>query len=209
MNTIITRIAPQGRRASLLAGALALGVAAAVAIPATVGDWGLQTKMAYAGKGNGKDNGRGGGNGGNRGGGHGYGHAKASKGGASFDGMNGSKTKLPGSLNAAHASPRALDRASDRSRVGALGAYMDAMRDYVDALANGTEADQQAALDAAAAALADAANKDHLIDAQVVDAVNAMLDGKKSGFSHTAVAGDPIHDAESEIANRINPPPAP
>ena len=70
-------------------------------------------------------------------------------------------------MNASNASPNALANANPRSRVGALGAYMDAMTDYVDALERGDLVGQQQALDTAAAALANAANKNVAIDADV------------------------------------------
>lgn len=189
-------------------GALVGAVAAAVfftAAPLTLDQSGLHSAAALAGKGNGKDNGNGGDHG--RGAGNANGHSQAGFAAGSLNGNNGTKVKLPGSLNATNASPTALERANRRSRVGALGAYMDAMSDYADAVESGDVDAQEAALDAAAAALADAANKDVAIDAGVVDAVNQALDGKQEGFDHTGEPGDPIHEAEQAIADRINPPP--
>jgi hypothetical protein len=62
-----------------------------------------------------------------------------------------------------------------------------------------------AALDAAAGDAAgnleDAANKDGLIDADVVDAVNDLLDGKSTDFTHSGT----VHDSEQAIADIINP----
>lgn len=204
MNSGDNRIAAWTRRFSGLAATAALAATGLVAVPVALDLSGLQPAPALAGKGNGKDNGRGGAQG--RGGGNAHGHSKPGHQGGP-DGFDGPKLKLPGSLNAANASPRALDRTNRNSRVGALGAYMDAMADYADAVRRGDLPAQQAALDAAAAALNDAANKNVSIDAGVVDAVNRALDGKGEGFQHTGEPGDPIHEAEQEIADRINAPP--
>jgi hypothetical protein len=201
MNTRRRSVAGQFRRTSALAGAVIAGAALLIVVPLTLDTSGTHIAAALAGKGNGKDNGRGGA------GGNAHGHDKAGHGANGPDDVDGKKPKLPGSLNAANASPRALDRAGLNSRVGALGAYMDAMADYADAVARGDTAAQEAALDAAAAALDAAANKSVEISTGVVDAVNRALDGKAAGFDHTGEAGDPIHEAESEIADRINPPP--
>jgi len=205
MKTCTYSAAGRIRRVSVLAGAMVAAGAFVIVMPVTVDESGLHHSAAMAGKGNGKDNGNGRDSG--RAGGNAYGHSKAKHGGDMLDGMGATKVKLPGSLNAAHASPAALSHANGNSRVGALGAYMDAMTDYVDALERGDLVGQQQALDAAAAALADAANKNVEIGTGVVDAVNTTLSGKSAGFSHTGEPGDPIHEAESEIANRINPPP--
>jgi chromosome segregation ATPase len=67
-------------------------------------------------------------------------------------------------------------------------------------------ADVTAAQEDAAGNLAGAANKDGLIDGDVVHAVNEMLDGKSDGFSHETLDGDVTHDSESAIAGTINPP---
>lgn len=208
MNIGIIGVAKWLRRAVTLAGTLAAGAAFFAAIPLTLDQSGLHSAAALAGKGNGHDNGRGGGRSNGNGHGHGQGHNKAGDDGILLDsGNDGTGTKLPGSLNAANASPSAFEHANRRSRPGALDAYMDAMSDYAAALESGDTAAQEAALDDAAAALADAANKDIAIDAGVVDAVNQALDGKQDGFEHTGEPGDPIHDAEQAIADRINPPP--
>jgi nucleotide-binding universal stress UspA family protein len=204
MNTHASFASGHVRRISALAGVVIAGAAFVIATPVTVDNSGVHLATVLAGKGNDKDNGNGRDG---RSGGNAHGHSKANRGGDSLDGMDGKKPKLPGSLNASHASPRALANANRNSPVGALGAYMDAMADYVDALERGDLAAQQEALDAAAAALADAANKDIGIDTGVVDAVNRALNGKSEGFDHTGEPGDPIHEAESEVANRINPPP--
>lgn len=62
-----------------------------------------------------------------------------------------------------------------------------------------------AAIDAAATDAADnlkdAANKNGLIDATVVDAVNSLLDGKSDDFTHSTV----VHDSEDDIVEIINP----
>lgn len=112
-----------------------------------------------------------------------------------------------GSLNAAHASETAFANASEGSVVGILSAYMEDIKAYLDAL-DGSEAEQDAALEDAAADLADAANKDDQLDAETIDALNTLLDGKGDGFTHDAVDGDPVHDAEPAIADLVNPPPA-
>jgi len=204
MNDKNSCTAPWLRRFSLLTGTAAAFAMFLAAVPLTLDQSGLHSGFALAGQGNGKDNGNGGdhGRGAENANGHGKtGHSSQSAGG-------GTKVKLPGSLNATNASPSAFDHANRRSRIGALGAYMDAMLDYAAAVESGDTAAQEAALDAAAAALADAANKDIAIDAGVVDAVNAALDGKREGFEHTGEPGDPIHEAEQAIADRINPPPS-
>lgn len=69
-----------------------------------------------------------------------------------------------------------------------------------------TQADEMtAAVDAAATDaagdLSGAANKDNLIDGDVVHTVNSLLDGKTSGFTDSGA----IHDSEGDIANIINP----
>ncbi len=204
MNTRRFGMTAWTRRISVLAGTVAVGALGMTAVPLTLDESGLHLASAQAGKGNGKDNGRGGGKG--QGNGNAHGHNKSGNGHGDEwpDDVDGTKLKLPGSLNAAHASPRAMERANRNSRVGALGAYMDAMADYADAVRRGDVLAQQAALDAAAAALADAANKNVAIDAGVVDSLNRALDGKGEGFHHTGEPGDPIHEAEGEIADRIN-----
>jgi len=204
MNNKNNRVAHWSRRLAVLTGTVAAATAFFTAVPLTLDQSGPHPAHALAGKGNGKDNA----NGGDRGRGAGNANAHGNPGHGSKWSGDGTKVKLPGSLNATNASPRALERANRRSRVGALGAYMDAMADYADAVDSGDVAAQEAALDAAAAALADAANKDIAIDAGVVDAVNQALDGKQDGFEHTGEPGDPIHEAEQEIADRINPPPS-
>lgn len=112
-----------------------------------------------------------------------------------------------GALNAAHASGSAFANASENSVVGKLSAYMDDMAAYLDALIDGGEAEQDAALQAAAGHLADAANKDELVDADLIHAVNTLLDGKADGFTHEGTAGDPVHESEAAVGDAVNPPP--
>lgn len=66
-----------------------------------------------------------------------------------------------GSLNAAHAAPQALANANKNSRVGQIATYSSAI--------------QANEVDNAAAALAEAANKDDGIVESVVHAVNSLL----------------------------------
>lgn len=171
---------------------------------------------------------------------------------------NGKLTAAMGSLNAAHAAPKAFENANPRSRVGALAAYMDAMaaysqnhEAYEDLMAEieaidaelAAIADQVAALDPdaegyeteltalgeqisaleqqkeslmveaeevsqdlavsagdAAEALKSAANKNRKIDAEVIDAINRLLDGKSEGFTHDGA----VHEAEQKIVTLIN-----
>ncbi len=65
-------------------------------------------------------------------------------------------------------------------------------------------ADVTAAWNDAAGYLMDAANKDGLIDGDIVHAVNTLLDGKSTDFSDSDPA---IHDAEDGVAEIINPTP--
>lgn len=58
------------------------------------------------------------------------------------------------------------------------------------------------ALTLAADSLKQAANKDSLIDATVVNAVNTLLDGKSEGFTHS----ETIRETEEYVANIINAP---
>jgi hypothetical protein len=95
---------------------------------------GFSTDQAYAGNGNGNGNGggKGGGNGGGKGGGAANGKGGAQAGGKSQSASNSKAKNIGvaandlGALNAAHASARALLRASDKSRVGKIRAYRDA-----------------------------------------------------------------------------------
>lgn len=194
------------RRFRAPTGAVAALAVFLAAVPLTLDESGLLAALALAGNGNGKDNGNGrdNGNGGDRGRGGANANAQRAPGHGVQSHGGGTKVKLPGSLNATNASSTAFEHANRRSRVGALAAYMDAMQDYAAAVDSGDVAAQEAALDAAAAALADAANKNIAIDAGVVDAVNEALDGKQAGFEHSGEPGDPIHDAEQAIAERIN-----
>ncbi|MFQ5973907.1 MAG: hypothetical protein ACE5Q3_16395, partial [Alphaproteobacteria bacterium] len=131
------------------------------------------------------------------------------------------RNKVPGSLNAAHASVSAFRNANENSRVGLLALYMAAMADYQAAVEviNDPEAtdeekaqaelDAQAALEASARHLANASNKDDQIDAKAMHSVNRLLDGKAEGFDHIGdepgEVGNPIHDAEDDIARLVNP----
>jgi len=90
----------------------------------------------------------------------------------------GSTASALGALNAAHASPNALARASANSRVGKIAAYKDAINNLnaVNAAfkaGTATIAQQEAAQMAAAQALANAANKS--ISTGVVNSVDALL----------------------------------
>ena len=194
-----------------LAGVAIFALAAGLFTPVAIDSGGFAANSAMA---------RGGGNGGN-GNGHGKGHGKggdggrillgtAETGGGNANGHSHARTHSHdtlsandkgetasqlGSLNAAHASPKAFENANGNSVIGALKSYMDALVDYI---AGGSP-------QPAADALADAANKDALIDQNLIDEVNSMLDGKTGDFSHESTGGDPVHDTEDDIADLINP----
>ena len=218
---IKNRISPVGpRHFAGLAGIAIFVLTAWLLAPVTIDSDGLAGNSAMArGGGNG---GGGNGNGGGNGGGHGKGHGKGGGGGQilllgnpdtgggnanghshapvhSHDTLsvndNGETASQLGSLNAAHASPKAFENANGNSVIGALKNYMDALVDYI---AGGSP-------QPAADALADAANKDALIDQNLIDEVNSMLDGKTGDFSHESIGGDPVHDTEDDIADLINP----
>lgn len=202
-----------------LAGLAIFALAAGLLAPVAIDSDGFAANSAMArGAGNG-GGGNGGGNAGGRGGGRGSGHGKGGGGGqmlilgtagAGGGGATGhshapvhSHDNLPandkgetaaqlGSLNAAHASPKAFENANGNSVIGALKNYMDALVDYI---AGGSPRP-------AADALADAANKDQLIDENLIDEVNSLLDGKTGDFSHDS----PVHNTEDDIADLINPP---
>lgn len=89
------------------------------------------------------------------------------------------------------------DKAALESDIADLEADKAALQADADAL---TAAVDAAAGDAAGD-LQGAANKDGLIDATVVDAVNSLLDGKSEDFTHSPT----IHDSEPAIADIINP----
>jgi hypothetical protein len=161
----------------------------------------LNGKIAFAkngGGGNGNGGGNGGGNGnGNAGGiGNGLGNsANADRGlskGTDDDsepGGHGALASSLGALNAAHASPNALDNASPNSRVGRIATYGKVV-EAEDTLAdpNATEEEKAAAQaflddlglgdltaeEAERAALEDAANK--TVTDKIMDAVNSLLD---------------------------------
>ncbi len=194
-----------------LAGVAIFALAAGLLTPVAIDSGGFAANSAMA-----RGGGNGGGNGGGRGGGHGNGHGKgggqtlllgsAGTGGGGATGHshapvhshgnlsandNGETAAQLGSLNAAHASPKAFENANGNSVIDALKNYMDALVDYI---AGGSP-------QPAADALADAANKDALIDQNLIDEVNSMLDGKTGDFSHDS----PVHDTEDDIADLINP----
>jgi len=92
----------------------------------------------------------------------------------------GSTASALGALNAAHASPNALARASANSRVGKIAAYKDAINnlnmvnaEFTASPPTANAAQQAAAQLAAAQALANAANKS--ISTGVVNSVDALL----------------------------------
>jgi hypothetical protein len=213
--------APKSRSGLMLSAAvaaLAFGLFLSTPLTADLGATGaitLDLKAAYAKGGNGGGNG-----GGNRG-------SNGAAGSYSANGNGkGAMASTLGSLNAAHASSQAFDHANRNSRVGALADYMDAMTDYRDAIADlnaymaslavgeepeadllgPLEAAVDEAFDRAVGSLEDAANKDSLIDADVVHAVNEMLNGKSADFSHENLDGDAIHDSETAVAGAVNPP---
>ncbi len=76
-------------------------------------------------------------------------------------------------------------------------AELEALREAVDLARDGVNA----TLSEAAGYLGDTANKGSMIDANVVDAVNSLLDGKSGDFEHN----DDIHDSEEDLATTINP----
>lgn len=149
------------------------------------GDLSLDSKLVQAkgnggdkgGKGGGRDGGgNGGGNGGGKGGGNGAGKdtASADSEDASPGKSKGHDAKSKGglgSLSASNASATAREHAAANSQVGK-------MRDYEEAMANGD-------LEAAAEALASAANKD--ITPEVVNQVNRNM-GIESTLTDEEVA---------------------
>lgn len=90
------------------------------------------------------------------------------------------------------------DKQDLEDQIADLESQKSDLQDQAEAL---TAAVDAAAADAAGN-LEGAANKDGLIDGDVVHTVNGMLDGKTSGFTDSG----PIHDAEQSIADIINPP---
>jgi hypothetical protein len=89
------------------------------------------------------------------------------------------------------------DKEDLEDQIAALGEDKEALQADADALT----ADLDVAAGDAAGHLEDAANKDGLIDATVVDGVNDLLDGKSEDFTHGTV----VHDSEQDIADIINP----
>lgn len=111
-------------------------------------------------------------------------------------------------LNAAHANERALERASEKSIVGAIAEYKEgtkqALEDietYGKAVADGTEAvaGLQADVNAAQAKL-DAAKAETPIDQVKVDAAQAELDAAKTQLAsaQTALEADQARLAEAQ-----------
>ncbi|MBE9556997.1 MAG: hypothetical protein IMF08_09090 [Proteobacteria bacterium] len=89
------------------------------------------------------------------------------------------------------------DKQALEDQIGVLEGDKAVLQADADAL---TAAVDAASTDAAGN-LQDAANKDGLIDADVVDAVNSLLDGKSEDFTHSTV----IHESEDGIAEIVNP----
>ncbi|MFQ5961509.1 MAG: hypothetical protein ACE5MG_08925 [Candidatus Methylomirabilales bacterium] len=98
--------------------------------------------------------------------------------------------------------------------MAAMADYQAAVEVINDPEATGEEKTQaeleaQAALEASARHLANASNKDDQIDAKAMHSVNRLLDGKAEGFHHIGEEpgedGNPIHDAEDDIARLVNP----
>lgn len=155
-------------------------------------DFTPETKTAFAkGKGSGSSSssGRGGSNrgGGNRGGSSSssssgqdlvHGSSNSQNKGANAESAHdnhGSLASALGNLNAAHASPTALEHASDNSIVGLLAAYAEAVEGDPDAepdpIPGLTPEEQREAL----GDISNKADEDGLVDAEVVDEVNDLL----------------------------------
>lgn len=151
-------------------------------------DFTPETKAAFAkGKGSGSSSsgGRGGSNrgGGNRGGSssssgsnqdlvHGNGNSNSQNKGANADSAHdnhGSLASALGNLNAAHASPTALEHASDNSIVGLLAAYAEAVEGGL------TEEEQQQELGAISNKSYEDPELGDVVDTEVVTEVNSLL----------------------------------
>jgi len=116
--------------------------------------------------------GKGGGNGNGKGAGKGKGNS-ASAGNKSGAKENwGETTSSLGALNAAHASPRARERAAPNSRVGLIATYENAVK----AAAANTEEATSSVLEGIAAALEAAANKP--VNENTAAAVQGLLESK-------------------------------
>ncbi len=90
---------------------------------------------------------------------------------------------------------------ADKTALQGQIAVLEGDRTSLQADADALTAAVDAASTDAAGNLQDAANKDGLIDADVVDAVNSLLDGKSEDFTHSTV----VHKSEDGIAEIINP----
>jgi chemotaxis protein histidine kinase CheA len=197
-------------RRLLLAGSTGLFALVIIATPAQIEteSWAFELSAAMAksdraGGANAGGNGRG--RDGNNGGG---GHASA---GANHDGAKGNPpdhaniASRLGSLNAAHASPTALENASAKSNVGRIAAYKaariaaDEAQDAADA-AQANADDQQAAADVAQAAADEAQaaadedpNNQDLQDA--AEAAQAAADEAQAAADEAQAAADTAQDA--------------
>jgi len=98
--------------------------------------------------------------------------------------------------------PEDPDFESDKQALEDQIAGLEGDKAALQADADALTADLEAAAGDAADFLADAANKDGLIDADIIDAVNEKLDGKSEDFTHS----DVVHNSEQDIADIINPP---
>lgn len=90
------------------------------------------------------------------------------------------------------------DKQALEDQIADLESDKAALQEEADAIT----AEIDAAAEDAAGNLAGAANKDGLIDANVVHEVNNLLDGKSDDFTHS----DIVEDSEQDIADTINPP---
>ena len=173
------------RGVAVLAVAVVAGALIA-SLPVTIDGGSLGHKTALA-VGNGNGNG-------------GVGSAGQGK-GATNGGLGGDSSGLR-SLNSARADTQAFVHANrDHSPVGQLATYMEAIVAYLAAVDADDEEAAALALGDAAAALQAAANGG-IIDADVLDAVNELLDGKYGGFTHDADAVDPldpVHGTEPDV----------
>jgi hypothetical protein len=147
-------------------------------------DFTPETKTAFAkGKGSGSSSGRGGSNrgGGNRGGSSSssssgqdlvHGSSNSQNKGANAESAqdnHGSLASALGNLNAAHASPTALEHASDNSIVGLLAAYAEAVEGGL------TEEEQQQELGAISNKSYEDPELGDVVDTEVVTEVNSLL----------------------------------
>jgi hypothetical protein len=98
--------------------------------------------------------------------------------------------------------PEDPDYEADKQALEDDIADLEADKAVLQAEADAITAEVDAAADDAAGNLRDAANKDGMIDADVVHSVNDLLDGKSEDFTHSQI----IEDSEQVIADTINPP---